>query len=167
MLKHLLIAVFASVFTLANAAQKDSNPDSSQNSQSNITINNQVNSGQCMNGDCTPDRVLKMDNTVILTSVGQGVSPNSTISPAQAMALAKRAAIADAYRQLAEKLNGVKVEGRDYIKNMVAKRTEVRTCVRAMIRNATVMETRFSDGLCEVEVELRVSGKQWYGQLAQ
>jgi len=109
---------------------------------------------------------LTKNNIVILTVVGQGVAPASTISPAHAKALAKRAAVADAYRQMAEKVNGVEVEGRDFIRNMVAQRSEIRTCVQALIKNASVVESRFVDGLFEVEMELRVPGKQWYDKLA-
>jgi hypothetical protein len=36
--------------------------------------------------------------------VGHGVAPTNTISPAQAFALAKRAAVADAYRMIAERI---------------------------------------------------------------
>ncbi|MEA1917544.1 MAG: LPP20 family lipoprotein [Campylobacterota bacterium] len=109
---------------------------------------------------------LKKNNVILLSVTGQGVSPETTISPAQAYALAKRAAIADAYRQLAEKLRGVKVEGRDYIKNMIVKRSEIRTCVSSIIRNTEIVETRFQDGMCEVEMELNIVGKKWYKTLA-
>lgn len=110
--------------------------------------------------------MLSQNTTVVLSAVGQGVSPSTTISPAQSYALAKRAAIADAYRQLAEKLQGVRVEGRDYIKNMVVKRSEVKTSVAAMIRDSEIVETNFKDGLCEVNMELQVVGQKWYKELA-
>lgn len=97
---------------------------------------------------------------------GQGVAPSFTRSPAQAFAMAKRAALVDAYRLLGEKVQGVKVEGQDLIKNMMVKRSQVRTEVTAMIREATVIETEFKDGLCEVEVELIVSGARWHGTLS-
>lgn len=138
----------------------------------NITIHNVAN--ECkdgmqrgMGGNCGQPMTLSQNSTVVLSVVGQGVAPSSTISPAQASALAKRAAIADAYRQMAEKVNGVKIEGRDYVRNMVAKRSEVRTCVSALIKNATVVESRFKDGLFEVEMELRVAGNQWYEKFLQ
>jgi hypothetical protein len=100
--------------------------------------------------------------TIIFGVTGQGVAPANTISPAQAIALAKRAAIADAYRLLAEKIYGVKVEGDDYIRNMVVKRTTVRTHVAAMIQNARIVDTGMKDGLYEVEMELTLDGRQWY-----
>lgn len=98
--------------------------------------------------------------------VGQGVAPTMTSSPAQAYALAKRAAIADAYRLMAEKVKGVRIEGSDKIKNMMVMRSEVRTFVDAVIAEAEIVETVFKDGLCEVEMELSIDPKQWKSILA-
>ncbi|BDY12465.1 LPP20 family lipoprotein [Hydrogenimonas cancrithermarum] len=110
---------------------------------------------------------LSAQNTVHFQVVGQGVAPVNTVSPAQAMALAKRAAIADAYRQLGEKICGVRVEGRDLIRNMMISRSTVRTQIDAMIRNARILDTKFKDGLCEVEMEVTMNGKEWYARLAR
>ena len=107
------------------------------------------------------NKVLSVNKTMIISVVGQGVAPMNTDSPAQAYALAKRAAIADGYRLVAEKVKGVRVDGRDLIKNMMVKRTTVRTAVAAMVRNATVVETSFKDGLCEVEMEIVISYAQF------
>ncbi|WP_373073172.1 LPP20 family lipoprotein [Sulfurimonas sp.] len=101
--------------------------------------------------------VLSEQQPMVISVVGQGVAPSNTQSPAQAYALAKRAAIADAYRMIAEKVKGVRVDGKDLIKNMMVKRSTVRTAVYAMVRNANVVETIFKDGLCEVEMEITLS----------
>ncbi|HIC43638.1 MAG TPA: hypothetical protein EYO73_04900 [Sulfurimonas sp.] len=103
---------------------------------------------------------------VRINVVGQGVAPTMTSSPAQAYALAKRAAIADAYRLLAEKVKGVRIEGSDKIKNMMVQRSEIRTFVDAVIAQAEIIETVFKDGLCEVEMELNLNEKQWNSILA-
>jgi len=103
---------------------------------------------------------------VRINVVGQGVAPTMTTSPAQAYALAKRAAIADAYRLLAEKVKGVRIEGSDKIKNMMVQRSEVRTFVDAVIAEAEIVETVFKDGLCEVEMELTINPEQWQSILA-
>ena len=103
---------------------------------------------------------------VRISVVGQGVAPTMTSSPAQAYALAKRAAIADAYRLLAEKVKGVRIEGSDKIKNMMVQRSEVRTFVDAVIAEAQITETVFKDGLCEVEMELTINPEQWQSILA-
>jgi len=135
---------------------------------SNITV-------VCPTGTCAKAPVVqkvdvvKNENTLDVNSnirigvVGEGVAPVNTSSPAQAYALAKRAAVADAYRLIAEKVKGVRIEGDDLIKNMMVKRSTVRTTVKAMVRNANVVETTFKDGLCEVEMEIVLS----YSDFAQ
>ncbi len=109
------------------------------------------------------DNVLAKNSTIRVGVVGQGVAPMNTASPAQAYALAKRAAVADAYRLIAEKVKGVRIDGEDLIKNMMVKRSTVRTSVKAMVRNANIVETTFKDGLCEVEMEINLS----YADFAQ
>jgi|GEM_PF-829209 len=101
--------------------------------------------------------VLDENQDLIIGVVGQGVAPMNTSSPAQAYALAKRAAVADAYRLIAEKVKGVRIDGQDLIKNMMVKRSTVRTSVKAMVRNANIVETTFKEGLCEVEMEIVLS----------
>ncbi len=107
--------------------------------------------------DIRRGNVLKAHQTIVINVVGEGVAPANTSSPAQAYALAKRAAIVDAYRLIAEKVRGVTVQGEDVVKNMTVQRSLVRTSVSAVIRNATIVETTFRDGLCEVEMEIRLS----------
>ena len=103
------------------------------------------------------EETLEQDQTMLISVIGQGVAPMNTSSPAQAYALAKRAAIADAYRMIAEKVKGVRIDGQDLIKNMMVKRSTVRTSVQAMVRNASVVETTFKEGLCEVEMDITIS----------
>ena len=98
------------------------------------------------------EQVLKENSNILISVVGQGVAPMNTTSPAQAYALSKRAATADAYRLIAEKVKGVRIDGQDLIKNMMVKRSTIRTSVNAMVRNANVVETTFKEGLCEVEI---------------
>jgi len=105
--------------------------------------------------------VLEQNSNILISVVGQGVAPMNTSSPAQAYALAKRAAVADAYRLVAEKIKGVRVDGQDLIKNMMVKRSTVRTSVQAMVRNANIVETTFKEGLCEVEMEIKISHSQF------
>jgi hypothetical protein len=105
--------------------------------------------------------VLAERRPLLISVVGQGVAPTNTTSPAQAYALAKRAAVADAYRLIAEKVKGVRVDGQDLIKNMMVKRSTVRTSVDAMVRNANIVETTFKEGLCEVEMEIKLSHSQF------
>jgi len=107
------------------------------------------------------ENVLEKNSNLLISVVGQGVAPMNTASPAQAYALAKRAAVADAYRLIAEKVKGVRIDGQDLIKNMMVKRSTVRTSVQAMVRNANIVETTFKEGLCEVEMEIVISHAQF------
>ena len=100
------------------------------------------------------DDLLMRNSSMIISVVGQGVAPSFATSPAQAYALAKRAAMSDAYRLIAEKIKGVRVEGKDTIKNMAIKSSVVNTKVAAMVKNASVVETTYKEGLCEVEMEI-------------
>ncbi|MDO7253014.1 LPP20 family lipoprotein [Helicobacter cappadocius] len=109
--------------------------------------------------------VLTPSNVIELSAVGMGVAPESTISPSQALALAKRAAIVDAYRQLGEKMYGIRVNAQDTVRDMVLQNSTVKTKVQALIRNAEITETVYKDGLCQVSMELKLDGRVWYRAL--
>lgn len=110
--------------------------------------------------------MLSPSNVIELTAVGMGVAPESTISPSQALALAKRAAIVDAYRQLGEKMYGIRVNAQDTVRDMVLQNSTVKTKVQALIRNAEITETVYKDGLCQVSMELKLDGKVWHRVLS-
>ena len=115
-----------------------------------------------------PKPIVKADAPILaqrqplrITVVGQGVAPcTGSCSPEQALVLAKRAAIIDGYRLIAEKVKGVYVQGRDYVHNMMIKSSKVRTFVDANIRNANIVDTLYKDGLCEVEMEVTLHYSQ-------
>ncbi len=130
--------------------------------QVKTTQTNSIKAPSCTKPSNDYGDVLCKSRPLHITVVGQGVAPyNGTYSPAQSYALAKRAAIADSYRLIAEKIKGVYVEGEDLIKNMMVKKSMVRTSVSAMVRNATIVETTIKDGLCEVEMDIIISHAQF------
>ncbi len=92
---------------------------------------------------------------------GEGIAPQNTVSPAQAMALAKRAAVADAYRQMAEKLYGVQINAKDTVKNAALYDSRIVSQVNGLVKNATIEEHTFKDGLFIVRMELKMSGARW------
>jgi hypothetical protein len=100
---------------------------------------------------------LAPNKEVTISVTGQGIAPIFATTPAQSYVLAKRAAMADAYRQLAERVKGVKIEGKDTIKNMAIKNSTVNTQVEAMIKNAKIVETTYKEGICEVEMEVKLN----------
>lgn len=106
--------------------------------------------------------MLTPSNIIELSAVGMGVAPESTISPSQALALAKRAAIIDAYRQIGEKMYGIKLNAQDTVKDMVLINSIVKTRVEALIKNAEIIETVYKDGLCQITMELKLDGRVWH-----
>ena len=108
---------------------------------------------------------LAKSSTLTITATGMGVAPVSTISPAQSMALANRAAMVEAYRQLGEKMHGVHLTAEDTIKNMVMTSSTVRTKVSSIIKNAEVVESTFNKGLCQVTMQIKLDGKVWHSYL--
>lgn len=92
---------------------------------------------------------------------GEGIAPLNTISPAQAIALAKRAAMADAYRQLGAKLYGVRINAKDTIQDAALKDSRIEAQVNALIKNATITDTSYKDGLYRVTMELKMNETRW------
>lgn len=102
---------------------------------------------------------FSQDKTFVV--YGEGIAPQNTVSPAQAIALAKRAAITDGYRQLGEKLYGVKINSTETVKDAMLKDSRVTAQVNALIKDATVTDATFKDGLYSVRMEIAMSARRW------
>lgn len=98
---------------------------------------------------------------MIFSAIGEGIPPQNTISQAQALALAKRAALADAYRQLAGKLYGIRVNSRENVKDAMLRSSLITTYVNGLIKNANITGEGFKDGLYTVELELKIDKYKW------
>lgn len=89
---------------------------------------------------------------------GLGIAP-ADARGSQAEALARRAALSDAYRQLAEQINGVNVDAVNTVENMMLMNTTVRTHVTALIKGAQIIdESARRDGSYVVTMEIPVYG---------
>ncbi len=106
--------------------------------------------------------LLTPNNVIEIQAVGMGVAPESTVSPAQALALAKRAAIVDAYRQIGEKMYGIRINANDTIRDAIAQNSTIKGRVQALIKNAEITETAYKDGLCQVNMEVKLDGRIWH-----
>ena len=97
----------------------------------------------------------------VFGAVGEGIAPTNTVSHAQSLALAKRAAIADAHRQLAEKLYGVKINSKDTVRDAMLRDSTITAQVAGLIKNASIVEHDFKDGLYRVRMEMKIDQSKW------
>jgi len=73
-----------------------------------------------------------------VTVVGEGVAPQNAVNMAQGRILARRAAVVDAYRQLAESISGVSVDSETTVEKAIATSDITKTKVAAIIKGAQV-----------------------------
>lgn len=99
-------------------------------------------------------------NTGVIQVTGMGVAnPNMAVSPAHAAMMARRAAVADAYRQLAEAVNGVQVDAETTVEQMMLTSDIVKTRISAVIKGAQIVsEGELSGGGYSVTMELPLFG---------
>ena len=114
------------------------------------------------NSNCAITNIAKKNCFLRLETTGVGVVPCSgACSTAQARVMARRAAIVDAYKSLTEKVYGVKINGRDTVKNMILQNSSVRSYVEGLIRGAQIEEESFKDGVYNVVMSIRIDIKEW------
>jgi hypothetical protein len=95
-----------------------------------------------------------------VTAVGIGAPPAKPTNMAQARAMARRAAITVARRNLLEITQGVQVDSMTLVKDFVVKSDIVRTSVQGVVRNAQVVDTAYmSDGSVEVTIVMDMGGE--------
>ena len=97
----------------------------------------------------------------VVQVTGMGAQPANAVNPAQARMMARRAAVADAYRQLAESIKGVNVDAETTVENMMVTSDTIRTKVNAMIQGAVVVaEKEIPGGGYEVTMQVPIFGVQ-------
>lgn len=99
-------------------------------------------------------------NTNTIQATGMGVAnPAMATTPAHAAMLARQAAIADAYRHLAEAVNGVQVDAETTVEQMMLTSDIVKTRVSAVIRGARIVsEGELTGGGYSVTMEIPLFG---------
>lgn len=95
---------------------------------------------------------------VRISAVGYGTeSLYEAYTPGQRRLMAIRASKLDAYRSLAEQINGVKIEGNTTVGSMAVKSDSFRAKVNAMVRGARITSvTPMADNNYETVVEVFV-----------
>lgn len=98
--------------------------------------------------------------TGIIRATGIGLAPADSQSKAQAKLAAQRAAKVDAYRRLAEIVQGVRVSSETTVQNFMLKDTTINTRVSGFIKGARETEIKYyADGAAEVTIEASLNGK--------
>lgn len=95
----------------------------------------------------------------VVTVTGEGVAPKDAVNYTQAKGMASKAAQADAYRKLAEMINGVRVEGETTVEKMVTTQDIIKLRVSATVKGAKIIdETFLSDGGYRVVMQVPIFG---------
>lgn len=97
--------------------------------------------------------------TSVITAVGIGAPPANPANPAQARAMAERAAQVVAYRNLLESVKGVRVDSQTTVENFMVTSDVIRTQVSGFVQGAMIMDKKYmSDGSVEVTVGMKLTG---------
>jgi hypothetical protein len=97
--------------------------------------------------------------TGVISAVGIGAPPAQPANPAQARAMAERAAQVVAYRNLLEAIKGVRVDSTTTVENFMVTSDVIKTQVSGIIQGATIMDKKYmSDGSVEVTVGMKLTG---------
>jgi hypothetical protein len=102
----------------------------------------------------------KIDYTTqVITAVGIGAPPANPANPAQARAMAERAAQVVAYRNLLEATKGVRVDSTTLVENFMTTSDVIRAEVSGIIQGAMIMDKKYmSDGSVEITVGMKLTG---------
>ncbi|MBF0226001.1 MAG: hypothetical protein HQK76_11140 [Desulfobacterales bacterium] len=89
--------------------------------------------------------------------IGKGIAPENSISKGQAILLAERAAVADGYRKLAEKIQGIYIAEWARLENEAVDYDIVKLETETWIRGAEIMKIKQIDnGITEVYMRSRI-----------
>ena len=93
-----------------------------------------------------------------ITVTGFGAPPAHAVNRGSARAMTRRAAVVDAYRQLAEAIQGVNVTGETTVENAMTTSDIVQTKVNAVIHGAKIVSERATGDGYEVTMTIPMFG---------
>lgn len=98
-------------------------------------------------------------NSNTISAIGVGAAPDYAIKPGQADALARRAAVVDAYRNLASIVYGVEIENHTTVAELAVKKDTIKTSVSGIIRNARIVdEEQLDNGNYQITLTMPLFG---------
>ncbi|WP_188397961.1 LPP20 family lipoprotein [Sporomusa sp. GT1] len=101
----------------------------------------------------------------VVEGVGTGVPSYEADYPAQARAMAKRAAVVDAQRNLLEAIHGVQVTAETTVQNFAIVDDTIKTKVSGIVKGAKIVhEQQFADGTYQIIMRINLFG---HGSVAE
>lgn len=108
-----------------------------------------------------PDGAANRHRVVTFFVIGKGIEPENALTKGEAVLMAERAAVADGYRQLAEKLRGVYVDAFMRAGRGTVDHDLIRTHTQSWLRGTEIVEiTDGRYGITKVRMRLRVNFSQ-------
>lgn len=93
-------------------------------------------------------------------AVGTGAPPERFMGKPNARPMALRAAQVDAYRNLLEIVQGVRIDSNTVVKDFMTESDTIRASVEGLVKGAKVMSKEYlSDGTVDVTVRMNLSGR--------
>ncbi|QUX93149.1 hypothetical protein CYL31_17840 [Marinomonas sp. A3A] len=99
--------------------------------------------------------VIKQEPIIVTATGYAAMMSNRRLTKSQARIMTMRSSMLDAYRNLSERVYGLKIDGSSSLSNMVMQNDELRTYVDAYLVGAKVVSQReHEDGTFETVVEM-------------
>jgi len=106
----------------------------------------------CINGD------IYNSGITTLRVIGRGIEPERARTRAEAILMAERAAVADGYRKLTEKIQGVYIDSQSYIRNGSVSYSLQQQQAQTFLRGAEITQiNRLSNGITEAELIIHLN----------